>query len=72
LPLEVKHRVLLNLKDKVDDYTYRMVENEMMKKPGNLNSFLEIDNKLNNIRNEHWKDHNPELYDMLKEYIKES
>ena len=72
LPFEVKHRILSNLKDKVDDYTYKMVENEMMKKPGNLNSFLEIDNKLNNIRSEHWKDHNPELYDMLKEYIKES
>ena len=31
-----------------------------------------MDNQLNKIRSEHWKDHNPELYDMLKEYIKES
>ena len=71
LPLEVKHRILFDLKDKIDDSTYRMVENEMIKKPGNFDSFLEIDNKLNNIRSEHWKDHNPELYDMLKKYIKE-
>ena len=72
LPLKVKYRILSNLKDKIDDSTYRMIENEMMKKPGNFNLFLETDNKLNKIRSEHWKNHNPELYDMLKEYIKES
>jgi sulfatase maturation enzyme AslB (radical SAM superfamily) len=72
LPLEVKHRILSNLIGKVDYYTYKMVENEMMKTSGNFSEFLDMDNQLNNIRSEHWKDHNPELYDMLKEYIKES
>ena len=72
LPLEVKHNILLSLRDKVDQITYKMVENEMLRKLGSFNSFLEVDNKLNNIRSEHWKDHNPELYDMLKEYIQES
>jgi len=72
LPLEVKQRILSNLIGKIDYYTYKMVENEMMKTSGKFNEFLDMDNQLNKIRSEHWKDHNPELYDMLKEYIKES
>lgn len=34
-------------------------------KEGNLEFFKDMDQKLNKIRNESWKDHNPELYKLI-------
>jgi len=68
LPEEVKTKIITNLKHKVDVTTYNMIYDEMMK-TGNFNSFLNVDNKLNSIRSEHWKDLNPELYEMVKQHV---
>lgn len=35
---------------------------------GNFAKFKEMDHKLNLLRNEHWKEYNPELYELIKEY----
>jgi hypothetical protein len=37
-------------------------------KPGNIYKFIEQDKLINSIRNEHWKDYNPELHNWLKKY----
>jgi molybdenum cofactor biosynthesis enzyme MoaA len=37
--------------------------------PGNFENFLKHDKELNLLRNEHWKDHNPELYEILAPYM---
>lgn len=42
---------------------------DFMNRSGNFTKFLEHDKKLNDIRNEHWKDSNPELYDLVEKYI---
>ena len=69
LPQEVKNTVLANLKNKVGDRAYSLVENEF-KNAGNFDLFLDRDTKLNDIRNETWKELNPELYELVMDFIK--
>ena len=60
LPLSAKNIILLDLKGKVSDHVYSMVEAECMK-AGNIDLFLEKDAKLNEVRQEDWRTINPEL-----------
>ena len=41
---------------------------EQLDLPGNFQEFKEMDNKLNDLREEHWKYSNQELYEWLKEF----
>lgn len=52
---------------KINHYFVPMIL-DFMKKPGDINAFVSHDKKLNKIRNETWFEHNPELYELLKEY----
>lgn len=36
--------------------------------PGNVDTFIKQDKVMNDLRREHWKDANPELYEMVKGY----
>ena len=69
LPQEVKNIILANLKNKIGDRAYSLVENEF-KNAGNFDLFLDRDTKLNDIRNETWKELNPELYELVMGFIK--
>ena len=69
LPPEVKNTILVNLKNKVGYQAYSLVENEF-KNAGNFDLFLDRDTKLNDIRNETWKELNPELYELVMDFIK--
>jgi len=40
---------------------------EDMMKPGDFYSFVHMDKRLNLIREEHWIEHNPELYELIKD-----
>jgi hypothetical protein len=39
-----------------------------LNRTGDINKFVKQDTTLNNLRSEHWKDANPELYEMVKNY----
>lgn len=52
---------------KINHYFVPMIL-DSMKKQGNIYEFVDYDKKLNKIRNETWFEHNPELYNLLKEY----
>ncbi len=41
---------------------------DCINRPGSFKKFLDHDTKLNNIRNEHWKNVNNELYNLVKNY----
>jgi MoaA/NifB/PqqE/SkfB family radical SAM enzyme len=46
---------------------FNVLESELYK-TGDFKLFMKGDKELSNIRNEHWKDYNPELYEMVKTY----
>jgi hypothetical protein len=66
LPQEVKNKILDNLKNKIDSRAYSLVEDEF-KNSGNFDLFLDRDSKLNSIRNEDWKELNPDLFNLINE-----
>lgn len=66
LPEEIKPLVIKKLKENPLPSTNIMI-NEIMK-AGSINRFIEEDQKLNLLRNEHWKQYNPELFEHLKDY----
>lgn len=68
LPEPVKQLLLQKLKYKTNANTFSMIEYELSKS-GNFNEFLNKDRKINELRNEHWQDLNPELFNMLKEFM---
>lgn len=68
LPDEVKVKILINLKDKVGDNIFNMVKAEF-EKTGNLQNFFAKDKKINELRKETWTTLNPELYELLKDYM---
>jgi MoaA/NifB/PqqE/SkfB family radical SAM enzyme len=68
LPESVKEKILRNLKGKVGERAYSLVKDEF-KNTGNFDLFLDRDSKLNSVRNEDWKELNPELYEMIKDFI---
>ena len=47
---------------------FRGIVYDHISRQGSFTNFKEMDDKLNQLRNEHWRDVNPELYEMLKEY----
>lgn len=65
LPDSAKHIILEKLKGKTSDRVYSMIESEFKNK-GNIDLFLDRDEKLNLLRNEDWRNLNPELLLLLK------
>lgn len=71
LPEPVKENLLLKIetiKNKYNTPIFSAVE-KSLKSKGDFNGFLNFDKKLNSLRNEHWKHHNLELYEMILPYI---
>jgi MoaA/NifB/PqqE/SkfB family radical SAM enzyme len=66
LPTDVKELI----KNKLRSFKIENIEVILnsLDQEGNTMLFKREDEKLNNLRNEHWKDYNPELYDWLKGY----
>jgi MoaA/NifB/PqqE/SkfB family radical SAM enzyme len=71
LPEDVKDLVINKLKKTVVIDSLNILINEI-KHQGNIKKFIEQDKKINEIRNEEWKDLNPELYQWLKNYFEDS
>lgn len=67
LPTEVKNTILNNLKNKIDQKVFGMIEDEF-KNTGSLENFFKKDKRLNELRNEDWRELNPELYELIKSY----
>ncbi len=70
LPVDVKDKIMkkINTLEHEEIINFRGIVYEHLSRPGSFSKFKEMDDKLNDLRNEHWKDVNPELYEMLKEY----
>lgn len=65
LPINAKFFVEEKLKTfSIDNVDFIV---DFMHRDGNFKKFLEHDKKLNNIRNEHWKEANPELYNLVEQ-----
>jgi pyruvate-formate lyase-activating enzyme len=47
---------------------FKLLKHELNQQ-GDFNEFLMYDEQLNKLRNEHWRDKNPELWNMVKEHI---
>lgn len=62
---EQKQKVNFNLKK-----VFHLLEHEIQQ-PGDFGLFYRNDAKLNEIRNEHWKQHNSWLYDNIQKYVTE-
>ena len=70
LPVEIKDKIMkrINKLDYEEIIELRGLVYDHIAMQGNFDKFKEMDDKLNQLRNEHWKDSNPELYEMLKKY----
>jgi sulfatase maturation enzyme AslB (radical SAM superfamily) len=70
LPNDVKPTVEEKLKTFNIDNVDLIID--FMNRPGNFKTFIDRDEKINSIRNEHWKDSNAELFNLVKKYINSS
>jgi hypothetical protein len=52
-------------KTSIDIPLFKVVLDEL-NRPGDTNKFIKQDSILNELRSEHWKDHNTELYETMK------
>lgn len=68
LPVQVKEKLKKRLEKDKNDAIINTVIKELST-PGNFDVFVENDNKMNELRNEHWKHANPELYKLLTGYL---
>jgi MoaA/NifB/PqqE/SkfB family radical SAM enzyme len=70
LPPEVKDKIMkrINTLEQKEIIEINGLIYDHIAAQGNFFKFKEMDDKLNQLRNEHWKDANPELYEMLKAY----
>jgi|TARA_B110000261_G_C12956567_1_gene306668 sulfatase maturation enzyme AslB (radical SAM superfamily) len=68
LPVQVKEKLKKRLEKDKNDAIINTVIKELST-PGNFDVFVENDNKMNELRNEHWKHANPELYKLLRGYL---
>lgn len=70
LPVDVKDRIMKDINRIDHDEIVEIVPMiyEALSRPGNFGLFKEYDDKLNYLRDEHWKNLNPELYEMIKEF----
>lgn len=66
LPQLAKNAIIEKLSGKNYPVVPRVID--ALKQDGDFKFFLNNDNKMNKLRNETWFEHNPELYDLLKEY----
>lgn len=70
LPEDVKQHIL-DLTNKwqklIDGSIFNLIRLELSNS-GNFREFMKQDKKLNDLRNEFWGDHNPELYNMVKKF----
>lgn len=67
LPSQVKDIILNDLRGKVRDNLYKLVEHEMTQ-DGDFAEFLRKDSKLNELRNEDWRNINTQLYNLTRIY----
>ena len=56
----------INKWKQIKDLTFFNVLELELSKIGDFKLFMKGDKELSDIRNEQWKDHNPELYEMVK------
>jgi hypothetical protein len=67
LPASVKECLLE--KNKINEQKYGRdifyAVEKSLRTSGNFQEFLKVDEKLNQIRNEHWKNYNRELYNLI-------
>ena len=70
LPVRIKDKILkrIDILPHKEIVEFRDIIYNHISKKGSFDKFRNMDDKLNQIRGEHWKDSNPELYDLLKEY----
>lgn len=66
--LPLKAKAVLEEKLAKSSHHFAPMAISEMKKEGDVSLFLDMDKKLNALRNETWAEYNPELYDLLKEY----
>lgn len=70
LPESVKDVIktkIIQCKNEINESLYTVALDEL-DKPGDFKKFMKQDSALNELRSEHWKDVNPELYEMVKNY----
>lgn len=77
LPSNLPEDVKLKVVEKIKGYGHLLGANldfiiSEINRPGNIQKFINQDQKINDIRNEHWKDLNPELFSMLESYFLDS
>jgi hypothetical protein len=66
LPTDVKELIKHKLKSfKIENVELMLDE---LDQQGDTMLFIREDGKLNDLRNEHWKESNPELYDWIRTY----
>jgi MoaA/NifB/PqqE/SkfB family radical SAM enzyme len=70
LPTEIKEKLITKLQQ--SNLKEKNLVIDSLKGDGNIETFLNYDSRLNSIREEHWKDSNPELYSWLKPYMKDA
>ena len=68
LPLDAKIYVknLIDSKDQLTDINKLILDE--LDREGNITEFVTMDQKLNRLRNESWKDLNPDLFHFIKDY----
>lgn len=66
LPEDVKVQVIKLLEKTEHHFKPRVID--AINQAGNTGLFVEQDQRLNKLRSETWFEHNPELYELLKEY----
>jgi sulfatase maturation enzyme AslB (radical SAM superfamily) len=64
LPDSVKQKLIIKLTEQISKQDIFKIMIEELKKEGNFSLFEKHDNQINKLRNEHWKDFNPELYSL--------
>jgi sulfatase maturation enzyme AslB (radical SAM superfamily) len=66
LPKKVKNKILKDLTGKTSSHCLSMIKAEFDKE-GDIDLFLDKDKKVNDVRNEDWRNLNTELYSLLKD-----
>ena len=74
LPDPVKQLALERIRSTPQHFALTVIQPQLLRQMmeftnGNFDNFKEMDQKLNNLRNETWYDLNPELYSWLKPYL---
>ena len=66
--VKIKMKSLFNEWQREKSLPFLKLLEDEMSKPGDFRIFMKNDKKLSDLRKEHWKDVNPELFEMVKKY----